>query len=361
MSRLRDYFEQRRSAIMALLQEMVEIESPSHVKSAVDRMGDRVAELMQTVGGTVERFPRQGVGGAVLGRWASANHGKPILLLCHMDTVWEIGTLTARPPRWDGDRYYAPGAYDMKSGLAIALSVLQGLQELRIPSSAPVWLLCNGDEEIGSPGSRQLIEELAADSSLVLCLEPALPGGTLKTERKGVGICTVSVRGRSSHAGGAHELGVNAIEEMAHQIMALQSITDYGKGTTVSVGTIAGGTASNVVPAHCEIKVDFRAASHAEVERVMTALHGLRPRLQGAELKVGGGLNRPPMVRDATMMRTFGQARRDWSAPWAGAVRRGHWRRLGRQLYGRLGRAHARWTGAGRGRRALDRRAYPSW
>jgi len=310
MSELSAFFQRQQDEMLSTLRELVEIESPSHDKTAVDRMGARVAELMQAAGARVERFPRDEVGDPVLGRWEGQANELQFLILCHMDTVWSLGTLAERPPRVEDGCFYAPGACDMKGGIVIALTALRGLEALGLRPAARVAMLCTGDEEIGSHGSRRLIEELATASRLVLCLEPTLPGGALKTARKGGGSYTLRVKGKAAHAGAAHEQGVNAIEEMAHQVLRLQALTDYERGTTVNVGVISGGSAVNVVPAECEAKVDFRVSVPQEAERMRRAFEGLEPHLAGTELSVEGGINRPPMVRDGLMARTFEQVRR---------------------------------------------------
>jgi len=312
MSELSAFFQGQTDDMLGLLQELVEIESPTHDKAAVDRLGSRMAGLMEAAGATVERLPRQGVGDLVLGRWAGKPAERPMLVLCHMDTVWPVGTLAQRPPRLDAaeGRFYGPGAFDMKGGIVIALTALRGLGALGLSPAAPVVMLCNGDEEIGSPGSRAVIEELASASGLVLCLEPAVPGGAIKTFRKGGGKYRIRVKGRAAHAGADHAQGVNAIEEMAHQVLYLQALTDYESGTTVNVGTISGGSATNVVPAECEIAVDVRVATLEEAARLQEVMQGLRTHLPGTELTVEGKVGRPPMLRDALMVHTFGQVQR---------------------------------------------------
>jgi glutamate carboxypeptidase len=173
----------------------------------------------------------------------------------------------------------------------------------------PVTLLCTSDEEIGSHTSRGLIESLAKESALVLVLEGGLPDGSLKTWRKGVGGFTVKVKGRAAHAGGEHERGRNAIEEMAHQIIAIQKLTDYSRGTTVNVGVIQGGTVTNVVPEECAIKMDVRVMLPGEWERIEAEVKNLKPVLDGTSIEVAGRLNRPPMPFDETMKATFEKAR----------------------------------------------------
>jgi glutamate carboxypeptidase len=310
MSKLVTFFETQTEYMLTTLRELVEIESPSHDKAAVDRMGETVGELLKTISARVERLPRERVGDIVLGHWEGGSSARSILLLCHMDTVWPVGTLAKQPIRVEEGRLYGPGAFDMKAGIVIALTALRGLQDLGLRCVAPVAVLCNGDEEIGSRSSRGLIEELAAASGLVICLEPTVPGGALKTFRKGGGSYTVRAKGRAAHAGADHEKGVNAIEEMAHQVLALQALTDYEKGTTVNVGVISGGSATNVVPEECQIRVDVRITSQEEAERIDQVIRTLHPQVPGNKLTVDGGLGRPPMLRDALMVRTFGQVQR---------------------------------------------------
>ena len=261
---------------------------------------------MQAAGAQVEIHPQRKTGDCVLGRWAGASGagGKPITLMAHMDTVWPLGTLAERPVRVESGRLYGPGALDMKAGIVIALAALRGLQVMNLVPAAPVNLLCTGDEEIGTHESRALIRFLASQSQLVLCLEPAIPGGALKTARKGTGSIHLTARGRAAHAGADYAQGINAIEEMAHHILSLQALTEYARGTTVNVGRIRGGIASNVVPDTCEIVADFRVTQPAEVERLRAALQTLRPRHPQAQVEVELDVNRPPMPRDVRMAET---------------------------------------------------------
>ncbi len=308
MSEFVQYFQAQENALVAALGDLVSIESPSSDKAAVDRMSSRVETLFRQAGAAVQRIAGQTTGDMVLGSWHAGRPGQPVTLLCHMDTVWPLGTLAQMPLRQADGKLFGPGGYDMKSGIVIALAALQGLQALGGATVSPVNILCTGDEEVGSGASRALIEELAGKSQLVLVLEPSLPGGVIKTARKGVGEYLLRVEGRSAHAGADHKKGRNAIEEMAHQVLALQRLTDYEKSTTVNVGVIRGGTASNVVPAACEVDIDFRITRHEEAARLEKAIGGLAPVLEGTRLHISGGLNRPPMVRDARMAAAFAKA-----------------------------------------------------
>jgi glutamate carboxypeptidase len=194
----------------------------------------------------------------------------------------------------------------MKAGIVIALAAIEEVQKFGLHRS--VTLLCTSDEETGSITSREHIERLARESALALVLEPALVDGSLKTWRKGVGEFRVKTKGRAAHAGGDHEKGRNAIEEMAHQIIAIQKLTDYSKQTTLNVGVIKGGTVSNVVPEEADIQVDVRVMRPGEWERLESEMRKLKPALDGTSLEITGDLNRPPMPFDEIMEATFKKA-----------------------------------------------------
>ena len=185
----------------------------------------------------------------------------------------------------------ARGTYHMKGGIVNALWAMRALAELDLLPDRRITLVITSDEEEGSPTSRALIEAEALTHDAVFVLEPAHPPrGSLKTWRKGVGDYRVQVTGVAAHAGAAHDQGVNAIEELAHHILAIQALTDYAAGTTVNVGVLGGGTRSNVVPAQAWAEVDFRAMNVAEAERVDRFMRGLVPRRPGAAIEVTGGL-----------------------------------------------------------------------
>jgi len=291
--------------ISSILKLLVETESPSSDKAAVDRVGAIVKEEARKLGAQVEALSNQETGDHVVSRWAGS--GRPILLLCHMDTVFSIGTLKTMPYREAEGKIYGPGVSDMKASIAIALAGIE--DALKKGLKRPVTLLCTSDEEIGSHTSRELIEQLAKESELVLVMEPGMMDGALKTWRKGGGGFNVTVRGRAAHAGGDHEKGRNAIEEMAHQILAIQKMTDYAVQTTLNVGVIKGGTVSNVVPDECSIEVDMRMMKPGEWERVEALMKDLKPVLEGTSIKVTGALNRGPMPFDDQMKATFEKAK----------------------------------------------------
>jgi glutamate carboxypeptidase len=289
----------------SLLKLLVETESPSREKAAVDRVGAIIAEEARKLGATVEIVPNQVTGDHVIARWSG--DGKPILFVCHMDTVFPLGTIKTFPYREVEGKIHGPGVSDMKASLVISLASIE--EALAHGLKRSITLLCTSDEEIGSITSRELIQNLAKESELVFVMEPALISGALKTWRKGGGGFHVKVKGRAAHAGGDHEKGRNAIEEMAHQILAIQKMTDYSKKTTLNVGVIQGGTVSNVVPEECSIDVDFRVLQPGEGERIEALMKALKPVLEGTSVEVTGGLNRGPMPFDERMQATFGKAK----------------------------------------------------
>ncbi len=302
-------FFQLQGELVALLRELAVRESPTTEKAAVDRLGEFIAERLRELGARVERIPHETVGDHWVATWGDVEASTQILTLCHLDTVWPLGTLERMPLREENGRLYGPGVFDMKGGIAILLGALRGLQMLNVRLPHRVRMLFTSDEETGSETSRPLIEEEARRSHLVLCLEPALPDGSLKTFRKGVGDFVVAAYGRAAHAGADPQRGINAIEELAYQIMRLRGLTDLRRGTTVTVGVIRGGTRPNVVPEYAEMIVDVRVATRAEMDRIEKAFRTLRPVLDGARLEVRGGFNRPPMERNALMAATFERAR----------------------------------------------------
>ena len=299
-------FAERTGETVTLLKKLVEIESPSTDKAAVDGVGTVVAEELRKLGAAVTVDEQAAAGNHVVGRWGAGKDG--ILILCHMDTVYDLGTLARQPCVERDGKLMGPGVYDMKASIAMSLVVLRTLKEMKQWPTRPVTALFTSDEETGSDTSRTLIERLARESALTLCLEPCLPDGSLKTWRKGVGEYEIVARGRAAHSGADHEKGRNAIEELAHQIIAIQKLTDYSKGTTLNVGTVRGGTRSNVVPDEARAVTDLRVMTPEEEQRIAQYMASLTPVLAGTTVEARGGINRPPMVRDETMMATFKRA-----------------------------------------------------
>ena len=298
-------FEKRKPEMIALLKKLVEIESPSSDKAAVDRVGAAIAQECRQIGAQVEIVPNSLTGNHLVARWGSGPDG--ILLMHHMDTVFPLGTLERMPFYVKDEKIFGPGVLDMKGGIVISLTAVAALLEAGA-LIRPITILVTSDEEIGSGTSEDLIRKLAKEAALVLVLESGLVDGSLKTWRKGVGEFLVRVKGRAAHAGGAHQEGRNAIAEMAHQVLAIQNMTDYARGTTLNVGVIRGGTVSNVVPEEAIIDVDLRVLVPEETGRDINAINALRPVTPDTSVEVSGGLNRPPMPNDDLMKATFEKA-----------------------------------------------------
>lgn len=301
-----DVFQQELPAMKALLAELVQIESPTTDKAAVDRLGARLMAEVQALGGQVEVYPQAEAGDHFAARWGDGAGG--ILLLCHFDTVYPLGTLAHMPFVEADGKWRGPGTMDMKGGIVTLLTALRLLREHGQWPARPVTALFTSDEETGSRTSRPVIEDLARDAGLVLVLEPAFAPGKLKTARKGVGGMTLQAGGVAAHAGADHKSGRNAIEALAHAVIAAQALTDYTRGTTVNVGMISGGTRTNVVPDEALARLDFRVNDPAEVQRLERWAADLQPAVAGTTIRAAVELNRPPMPRDAIMAATVEKA-----------------------------------------------------
>lgn len=305
--------------LLELLQALVEVESPSDGKAAVDRCVDLAAGRAESLGGGVRRHRQDEFGDLLEVRFGIAGRSaKRVMLLGHLDTVWPLGTNEKMPFRIDKERVWGPGVLDMKAGVAMALTAIEHLQERLGKIQRPITLLLVSDEEVGSPVSRPLTEKIARECEAVYVLEPAqgLSPGAYKTARKGVGNYRVHVTGVAAHSGVDFEKGHSAIAELAYQIGVIQGFTDLQHGITVNVGTVQGGTRSNVIAAEAWAEIDVRIARNADVARVDRHFQRLCVRDSACVLKVEGGLNRPPMERTrgtaalfkraATLARTMG-------------------------------------------------------
>ena len=298
-----EYFEKRRESLVETIRQMAERESPSNHKPSVDRLGAWLAARFEKLGGVVrvDSQPHFGnhlqvdfAGGAV------STKQKPILLLGHFDTVYDLGALANMPCKIEKGRLYGPGVFDMKSGIAFMLHAIEALQALhgRIPRSIRVWLVT--DEEVGSESSRSTTQKLAKQCAAVLVLEPSAgANGALKTSRKGVGEYTVRVAGQAAHAGLDPGKGQSAIVELAHQIARISEFGEPKRGLTVNVGVIRGGTRTNVIAAEAIAEVDVRIQKMSDAERIDRKFRALKPKNRKCRLEITGGVNRPPMERSA--------------------------------------------------------------
>jgi glutamate carboxypeptidase len=289
---------------------LVNLESPSRERPALQACKDELAGRLREAGASVEIVANDQGGDHVLARFPGPAGLRPALALGHYDTVWPSGTIQWLPFRCDDGRAFGPGILDMKASLAIFTRVIELIKRNDLETPRPIWALFTSDEEIGSPTSRSLIESLARECAYVLVLEPARADGALKTARKGVGRFRIEILGRAAHAGAAPDEGSSAIVELAHQILRIQGLQDLARGTTVNVGVIQGGTTANVVPAQASAEIDARVTSQSEAERVTDSLESLSPITPDVRLSVNGCFTRPPMERSPAIAALFDQARR---------------------------------------------------
>jgi glutamate carboxypeptidase len=300
------FCERYLDATIETIEMLARLESPSTDKPAVDRCGSELTRMLADAGADVRRVPQRERGDHLVARLAGS--GEPVMLLGHFDTVWPIGTLARMPVRRDGDRLFGPGTFDMKAGIALALTAIAALRETRTPH-APVVIVLSTDEEIGSATSRTLIEEEARRCRAVFVLEPALPGGALKTARKGCGEFELIVHGIAAHAGLDPGKGASAIHELAAQIAAIERLQDLPRGISVNVGVIGGGTRPNVVAEEARALIDARAPTREDAAAVESSLRTLQPVRTGTRLTIRGGFDRPPMERTAASRALFARAR----------------------------------------------------
>jgi glutamate carboxypeptidase len=304
------YFEKQCDEIVQSIKQLVEIESPSDVKQAVDRLGAVLAGRFGDLGGKVRVHPADKFGNHLQIDFPGRSGGKPVLLLGHMDTVYPVGTISSMPCRIDRGRIWGPGALDMKSGIALILHAVAALRSWhgdQLPRALTILLV--SDEEVGSDSSQPITEALATASAEVLVCEPSFGlKGAVKTARKGVGEYLLTITGVASHSGLDFEKGQSAILEVAKQIAAIARLTDLKRGITVNVGTVQGGTRVNVVPAEAKASLDLRVARLKDAATIHRKILSLTSFNRKCRLEVIGGLNRPPMERTAGVAMLYGRA-----------------------------------------------------
>jgi glutamate carboxypeptidase len=300
MRSLLDWLRPRERAMTGLLSRFVRAESPSFDKAAVDRFGRTVALEWKRRGASVTLLRQRERGDYVRAEWRprGSRSTAQILVLGHLDTVYDAGTIAQMPFRVSRGRAWGPGAFDMKGGLVIALYAVDALAAVGCTPEKRIVFLWTTDEEIGSESSRAVIEREAKRSDAVLVLEPAAGlDGRVKTGRKGVGEIELIATGRAAHAGLNPEDGINAIEEIAFQITRISRWNQPRRGITVNAGVIEGGTRTNVIADRARTLVDLRASRIEDIRVIERKFRALRPILSGANLEVRGGFNRPPMER----------------------------------------------------------------
>jgi glutamate carboxypeptidase len=292
----------KQPSLIAFTRQLVQAESPSDDKSAIDACLAIAAARGKQLGASAKIHRKTGFGNVLELRFCQRKStpatAKPILLLGHLDTVWPLGSLKSMPCRLSAGRLWGPGTLDMKAGVAMAFTAIEMLIEADL-LRREIILLLTGDEEIGSVGSRPITEKIAQTCAAVYVLEPA-QGLAYKTARKGIGNWRIEVKGIAAHAGVDFEKGANAIRELARVIEKVSGWTELKRGLTVSVGVAGGGTKTNVIPAHAWAEVEARIVRRADgprIERKFAALKSLELTNPRCKLTVTGGINRPPMER----------------------------------------------------------------
>ncbi len=307
LSALAAWCESQTDWIVETAEALGRLESPSTDKAAVDRCGRELAARLEALGSRVERLQRERAGDHV--RAEIGRGDRQVLLLGHFDTVWPIGQLARMPIRREEGRLHGPGLFDMKAGIALGMAAARALVEHGGDPGRRIVMLWTTDEEIGSQTSRAAIEEEARRSDAVLVLEPSLPGGAVKTSRKGCGEFEIVVSGVAAHAGIDPGKGASAIHEIARQIAAVERLQDPAGGVSVNVGLISGGSRPNVVAEEARAVVDVRAPRIEDARRIESALAALAPVDPRTRVVVRGGFDRPPLERGPGVARLYERAR----------------------------------------------------
>jgi glutamate carboxypeptidase len=304
------YFEDRRDQMVETVRQLVEVESPSDDKKAVDQIAALLAGRFERLGGHSKFHRTQNFGDHLQVDFAGKRGGKPILLLGHYDTVYPVGTLKTMPCRIAEGRILGPGTLDMKSGIAMMLHAIEALRAWHQDTMPrPVTVLLVYDEEVGSGTSRHVTESLAKRSEAVLVLEPSYGlHGAVKTARKGVAEYSFKVTGKAAHSGLDFEKGESAVIELARQIPLISKLTDLKRGLTVNVGLIQGGSRVNVIPAEATAMIDVRIAAMKDAAGIDKQLRSLKPINRKCKIEIKGGVNRPPLERKDGVVTLYKEA-----------------------------------------------------
>lgn len=291
------YYKSRQGEMINLLKELVSLESPSSDKAAVDKCSSFIVKELKKAGAKATRFPQEEIGDFHLVEYpskASKERKEQILILTHSDTVWPVGKINKMPFYVQGNKTFGPGVLDMKAGLVMVIFALKTLNDLNIQPNKRIAVFINPAEEIGHKASYEVIRKLARKSAHVLCLEPALPGGALKMQRKGRMVIRLEAKGKAAHAG-TPDKGINAIEELVLQLQTLQKLRT--KSTTINIGLIKGGEKANIVAEQASATLDIRFWENLHKEKISTYFKQLKPDHKGAKIKYIMESLTPPMEK----------------------------------------------------------------
>ena len=298
------------------LRELVAIETPTRCAENIRLAAAKIADRIKALWGCEAELPdAEDFGCHVLARAGStAPDARKVLVIGHFDTVHPLGTLEEVGMQEHDGRMYGPGIYDMKTGVASMVYAVAALKELDLLKNRQIVCLFNCDEERGSARSKPYILRLAEECDIALIAEPSTPeGDALKSSRSGICPHKVRVYGRASHAGSAPEKGVNAINELARQLLKIADMNDYARGISLNCGVIRGGTVTNVVPDYAEASIDVRVRTLADREEIHRKLLGLTAVDPGARVEVTGHFGRPPMEDNEGTRAMLAKAREIWS------------------------------------------------
>ena len=299
---IKEYFGTHKEELVSDFLEFVQAESPSNNKEYANRCLDVLCGIVEKrLGVKATRYPQEQYGDHAL--FTVGNGSRKILLIGHYDTVWEIG---AKETKYENDIVTGSGCFDMKYGIISSIWSLKAIFDLGLPFDKTVHLFYNSDEEVGSPTSMPIALANPKDYEAAVILEPSHHGG-IKTERKGVGMFDINIKGIASHSGSDPEKGISAIEEAARITLYLHSLTNYESGTTLNVGILNGGTRRNVVAAECSLSVDLRVRTSEEGERIINEIMAIKPSKEGLVVEITGGLNRPPFEKTPANMELYGK------------------------------------------------------
>ena len=304
MSKILNYLKEQHLSITETLVKLTKAESPSHTKALVDQCGNVLrAEFEQLIGGSIERIEKAEVGNQYKFTYGTGEELDQVLVIGHMDTVWDLGAL---PIRQEGNILYGPGVFDMKGGLTITLWALKALKETGADLKRKVTFLVTTDEEIGSDHSKEIILEEAKKSSVVFVPESSIgPDGAVKTERKGAGQFLLEIEGISAHAGINAWDGASAIEELAHQILDLKKLANKEEGISVNVGVINGGTRCNVIAKEATAEIDVRITKKSQAEQLVERVQNRPSFVEGTKTKVTGRIERYPLERTEAVIQLY--------------------------------------------------------
>ncbi|MCK4759737.1 MAG: M20 family metallopeptidase [Candidatus Aminicenantes bacterium] len=304
------YYKSRKGEMINLLKEIVYLESPSTDKKAVNACSAFVMEEFKKAGARISQFPQKKIGTLYVAEYPSSvpkSVSEQILLLLHVDTVWPVGKIHKMPFYVSEDKVFGPGVLDMKASIVMTLSSIKALSELNTLPKKKIAVFLNSAEEIGSEAAYEVIKSLCKKSDYVLCLEPSLPGGGLKMQRKGRLVIRLESKGKAAHAG-TPDKGVNAIEELMHQLRRVKELEK--EETTVNIGLIEGGEKPNIVAKEARAVLDVRFWKNENKEKFTASLKKMKPVLKGAQVRFTTESLTPPMEKSEASSELFSKVKK---------------------------------------------------